>query len=82
VVEHYLDTVGVVGSIPIAPTDEPSVTRGFFVLWEEAHEPMLNVVILQAQSLKNPTRSVPELLETLQQCGLVQSVARLRELLG
>jgi PIN domain len=43
---------------------------------------IVNVVTLQAQSLKNPTRTLPELLDTLQDNGLVQSVARLRELLG
>lgn len=34
----------------------------------------------QASDLKNPPRGVPELLDTLQQNGLVQSVAKLREL--
>jgi hypothetical protein len=42
---------------------------------------LVNVVSSQAQSLKNPTRTVPELLDTLRENGLVQSVARLRELL-
>jgi PIN domain len=43
---------------------------------------IVNVVTLQAQNLKSPTRTVPELLETLQENGLVQSVARLREQFG
>jgi hypothetical protein len=43
---------------------------------------IVNAVTLQAQSLKNPLRTVPELLDTLQENGLVQSVARLRELFG
>jgi len=36
------------------------------------------VVIEQAAALKNPPRSVPELLDTLRAQGLTQSVARLR----
>jgi hypothetical protein len=36
----------------------------------------------QAGALKNPTRSVAELLDTLHDCGLVRSVARLRTLLN
>ncbi len=43
---------------------------------------ILNVVIEQAQSLRNPPRSVPELLDTLREGGLVQSVAMLRDLFG
>ena len=43
---------------------------------------IVNVIAVQAQSLKNPTSTVPELLDTLQANGLVQSVTRLRELLG
>jgi predicted nucleic acid-binding protein len=38
------------------------------------------VVREQAASLKNPPRSVGDLLETLREQGLVQSVAKLREL--
>lgn len=41
-----------------------------------------DVVRAQAGALKNPPRSVSELLETLRNNGLAQSVARLRELLG
>jgi hypothetical protein len=37
-------------------------------------------VAAQAGALKNPTTTTAELLETLQRNGLVQSVARLREL--
>lgn len=40
------------------------------------------VVAAQAAALKNPTRTVGELLETLQSNGLVRSVAKLRELFG
>lgn len=43
---------------------------------------LVNVVVEQAQSLKNPPRMVPELLDTLRDCGLIQSVAKLRELFG
>jgi len=43
---------------------------------------VVNVIVEQAQSLKNPPRSVPELLDTLRDSGLVQSVAKLRELFG
>ena len=39
-------------------------------------------VATQAAALKNPTRTVGELLETLQSSGLVRSVAKLRELFG
>lgn len=38
------------------------------------------VLTEQAGALKNPPRTVPELLQTLQDLGLVQSVAKLREL--
>jgi hypothetical protein len=41
-----------------------------------------DVVRTQAGALKNPPRSVFELLDTLSNNGLVQSVTRLRELLG
>jgi hypothetical protein len=43
---------------------------------------IVNVITVQAQSLKDPTSTVQELLNTLAANGLVQSVARLRELLG
>jgi hypothetical protein len=36
----------------------------------------------QATALRNPPRSIPELLETLRDQGLVRSVAKLRELFG
>ncbi len=39
------------------------------------------VVREQAAALKKPPRSVRELLDTLQAAGLVQTVARLRQLL-
>ena len=41
---------------------------------------IVNVLHEQAQALKNPKRTVPELLETLRGCGLVQSVAKFNEL--
>jgi hypothetical protein len=41
---------------------------------------VVEVVSKQAASLKNPPRTVFELLDTLQGNGLVQTVARLREL--
>ena len=40
------------------------------------------VVAEQAGALKNPPRSIPELLDTLRDQGLVCSVAKLRELFG
>ena len=43
---------------------------------------VVNVIIEQAQALRNPARSVPDVLDTLRNCGLVQSVAKLRELFG
>jgi len=36
----------------------------------------------QAAALKNPSRTVPELLGTLRDLGLVQSVAKLHEIMG
>jgi PIN domain len=41
-----------------------------------------NVVMEQTRALKNPARSLAEVLDTLRSCGLVQSVAKLRELFG
>ena len=43
---------------------------------------VVKVISEQASSLKNPPTSVPELLDTLREQRLVQSVARLRELFG
>ena len=43
---------------------------------------VVNVIIEQTQSLKNPPRTISQLLDTLRDNGLVQSVAKLRELLG
>lgn len=40
------------------------------------------VVSEQAGALKNPPRTVGELLDTLREQGLVRSVAKLRELFG
>ncbi len=40
------------------------------------------VVSEQAASLRSPPRTVNDVLDTLQEQGLVQSVAKLRELLG
>jgi hypothetical protein len=40
------------------------------------------VIADQAAALKNPPRSVGELLDTLRDQGLVRSVAKLRELFG
>ena len=47
-----------------------------------APDALVRVIIEQSQALKNPPRSVAELLDTLRDCGLVQAVAKLRELLG
>ena len=41
-----------------------------------------SIVSQQAAALKHPPRSVPELLDTLREQGLVRSVARLREIFG
>ena len=43
---------------------------------------LVRVIIEQCQALKNPPRSVADVLDTLRDCGLVQAVAKLRELLG
>jgi hypothetical protein len=40
------------------------------------------VIAEQARSLRNPPRSVGELLDTLREQGIVRSVAKLRELFG
>jgi len=40
------------------------------------------VIAEQASALKNPPRSIPELLDTRRDQGLVRSVARLRDLFG
>lgn len=40
------------------------------------------VVVDQARALRNPPRSLAELLDTLAGCGLIQSAGRLRELFG
>lgn len=41
-----------------------------------------SVVVEQAAGLKNPPRTVQDLLGTLRDQGLVQSVAKLHEVLG
>ena len=41
---------------------------------------VMAALIEQSAALKNPPRSVPEILDTLRDCGLVQSVAKLREM--
>ena len=43
---------------------------------------VVQVLTEQAGALKNPPRTVPDLLRTLHDLGLVQSVAKLRELYG
>ena len=40
------------------------------------------VIAEQAGTLRNPPRSIPELIDTLRDQGLVRSVAKLRELFG
>ncbi len=47
-----------------------------------APDVVVKVVSDQAGALKNPPRSVGDLLDTLRDLGLVRSVARLRELFG
>jgi PIN domain len=41
-----------------------------------------SVIAEQAAELKNPRRTVGEVLDSLRGCGLIRSVARLRELFG
>jgi predicted nucleic acid-binding protein len=41
-----------------------------------------SVIAEQAAALKNPRRTVGEVLDSLRGCGLIRSVARLRELFG
>lgn len=43
---------------------------------------VVTVVAEQAKALRNPPRSVGELLDTLREQGVVRSVAKLRELFG
>ena len=43
---------------------------------------IVNVVVEQTNALKRPTSTISEVLDKLRECGLVQSVAKLRELLG
>lgn len=43
---------------------------------------VVQCVVSQAAACKSPSVSVPELLDTLREQGLVRSVARLRELLA
>lgn len=43
---------------------------------------VLRVVNEQANALKSPPVTLAELLDTLRDCGLEQSVARMRELFG
>ncbi len=40
------------------------------------------IIVEQAAALRNPPRSIAELLDTLRKQGLARSVAKLRELLG
>ncbi|MDG3008479.1 PIN domain-containing protein [Paludisphaera mucosa] len=47
-------------------------------LWGESPDAVLDAVSRQRASLKNPPRSAVELLATLEQCGLAETVARLR----
>ena len=43
---------------------------------------VVRIILEQSQALKNPPRTVPDVLGALQDCGLGQSVAKLRELLA
>jgi hypothetical protein len=47
-------------------------------LFDEAPDVVLEVIRRQREGLKNPPRSVAELLGTLEQCGLKETVTRLR----
>lgn len=47
-------------------------------LWEESPDAVLDAVRRQRESLKNPPKTADELLATLEQCGLVETVVRLR----
>lgn len=43
---------------------------------------LANVVHEQAAALKNPSLSVPDVLDMLRAQGLIQAVARLNEIIG
>ena len=68
----------------LAPHDIEAKHTDDFVLGLIGVAPGLVVQVLteQAAALKSPPRSVDELLRTLQDVGLIQSVAKLRELRG
>ena len=68
----------------LAPYDIEAKHPDDFVLETIDLAPALAVQVLteQAAALKNPPRTVADLLRTLHDLGLVQSVAKLRELYG
>ena len=68
----------------LAPYDVEAVHPDDYVLGliDLAPGALCAVVSEQAASLRNPPRSIGELLDTLQANGIVQSVAKLRELFG
>jgi len=59
---------------------EPIHPDEFIVsLWEEHSDAVQDAVRRQRASLKNPPRSIVELLATLEQCGLAETVTYLRD---
>ena len=68
----------------LAPYDVEAIHPDDYVLGliDFAPGSMCSIVTEQAASLRNPPRTISDLLDTLQVNGLVQSVAKLRELFG
>jgi hypothetical protein len=64
----------------LAPYSIEAVHPDDFIagLFDEAPDVVIEVVRRQREGLKNPPRSAAELLGTLEQCGLKETVARLR----
>jgi len=68
----------------LSPFDIEAKHPDDFVLDQIDLSPLavMNAIQDQARALKNPPRSVPDLMDTLRDCGLIQSIAKLRERLG
>ena len=68
----------------LAPYDVEAIHPDDYVLGliDLAPGSVCSIVTEQAASLRNPPRTISDLLDTLQVNGLVQSVAKLRELFG
>jgi hypothetical protein len=70
--------------LALAPYDVEALHPDEFVLdlLDLAPAAVANVIRDQAASLKSPPRTIAELLDTLRDNGLVQAVAKLREMYG